>query len=211
MAKVIYSKETILANAFEMATDVGFESITARTLAKRIGCSTAPIYTAYKNIDELKNNIRTKVFKKINEYTLVPYTDDAFLNIGVGILAFARDYKNLYREVFINSSSAEFGNNYVEKFVNRMKTGYISKHFTHAETRIILSKMWIFTHGIATIICSDRLRKLDTEYFVNLLSELGLEIMTSTALKSGKIEEFMKEFYSGHVAEEFVSPDWEVW
>ena len=66
MAKVIYSKETIFTKAFEMATDAGFESITARTLAKRIGCSTAPIYTAYKNIDELKNDIRMKIFQKIN-------------------------------------------------------------------------------------------------------------------------------------------------
>jgi len=211
MVKVIYSKETILAKAFDMAVDVGMTSITARTLAKRIGCSTAPIYTAYKNIDELKSDIQGKTYEKINEWTLVPYTDDTFLNIGVGLLVFARDYTNLYREIFINSSTDEFGLKYLEEFVNRMKTGYISDLFTHGETRIILSKMWVFTHGLATIICSGRLKKLDTQYFVNLLAEAGLEIMTATALKSGKIEKFMKEFYIDRGDDKFHTPDWEVW
>lgn len=48
------SKEQIIDAAVEVLRDDGFSAITARSVAKKLGCSTQPIYFSFKNMDELK-------------------------------------------------------------------------------------------------------------------------------------------------------------
>ena len=48
------SKEPIIDAAVEVLCDDGFSAINARSVAKKLGCSTQPIYFSFKNMDELK-------------------------------------------------------------------------------------------------------------------------------------------------------------
>ena len=48
------SKEQIIDAAVEVLHDDGFAAINARSVAKKLGCSTQPIYFSFKNMDELK-------------------------------------------------------------------------------------------------------------------------------------------------------------
>ncbi len=48
------SKEQIIDAAVEVLRDDGFPAINARSVAKKLGCSTQPIYFSFKNMDELK-------------------------------------------------------------------------------------------------------------------------------------------------------------
>ncbi len=52
--QVKVSKEKINTEAFQMTMENGFESVTARKLAERLGCSTQPIFRVYANMEELK-------------------------------------------------------------------------------------------------------------------------------------------------------------
>ena len=48
------SKEQIIDAAVEVLRDDGFSAINACSVAKKLGCSTQPIYFSFKNMDELK-------------------------------------------------------------------------------------------------------------------------------------------------------------
>ena len=48
------SKEQIIDAAVDVLRDDGFSAINARSVAKKLGCSTQPIYFSFKNMDELK-------------------------------------------------------------------------------------------------------------------------------------------------------------
>ena len=48
------SKEKIVEAAVDVLRDGGFSAINARSVAKKLGCSTQPIYFSFKNMDELK-------------------------------------------------------------------------------------------------------------------------------------------------------------
>ena len=48
------SKAQIIDAAVEVLRDDGFAAINARSVAKKLGCSTQPIYFSFKNMDELK-------------------------------------------------------------------------------------------------------------------------------------------------------------
>ena len=47
-------KEQIFVAAGDVLRDDGFSAINARSVAKKLGCSTQPIYFSFKNMDELK-------------------------------------------------------------------------------------------------------------------------------------------------------------
>ena len=48
------SREEIIDAAVDVLRDGGFSSVNARSVAKKLGCSTQPIYFSFKNMDELK-------------------------------------------------------------------------------------------------------------------------------------------------------------
>ena len=51
------TRDMILEMAFELARDNGIESVTARNVAARIGCSTQPIFRIYANMEQLREEI----------------------------------------------------------------------------------------------------------------------------------------------------------
>ena len=62
--KAKLSKEEIIETAFEMTRENGFEHVTARELAHRLGCSTQPIFHVFQNMEEVKKEVyeRTRAF-----------------------------------------------------------------------------------------------------------------------------------------------------
>ena len=54
------TQEIIIETAFEMVRKEGFGVLSARNIAKQIGCSTQPIYWSHKNMGDLKAEICKK-------------------------------------------------------------------------------------------------------------------------------------------------------
>ena len=48
------SRDRILDAAVQVLRDGGFFAINARSVARKLGCSTQPIYLSFRNMDELK-------------------------------------------------------------------------------------------------------------------------------------------------------------
>lgn len=61
------TKDMIVDAALEIFRAEGFDAVTSRRVAFKLGCSTQPIYFEYKNMDELKNDIVKKVVGQLNE------------------------------------------------------------------------------------------------------------------------------------------------
>ena len=49
--------DMILETAFTMTREEGFQNITARKVAAKVGCSTQPIFRVYKNMEELTEEL----------------------------------------------------------------------------------------------------------------------------------------------------------
>ena len=48
------SKDEIIDAAVEVLRDGGFSAVNARSVARKLGCSTPPIYFSFQSMDELK-------------------------------------------------------------------------------------------------------------------------------------------------------------
>ncbi len=139
--------------AFEMAKDEGFEAITARKLANRIGCSTQPIFRVFTNMEDLWNT----VYGMASDYFLEYYNDFSkisdvpFCNLGLAYINFAREEQNLFRLLFVSDVKNKKS---LYELLNG-KSGNVMNEINNAkmmgcrDAQGMFMKMWIFIHGAA--------------------------------------------------------------
>ena len=65
--KCAYTKEMILEAAIKLFKKEGSDAITAKNIAKELGCSVAPIYSVYLSLDDLKKDLAFEIEKSILE------------------------------------------------------------------------------------------------------------------------------------------------
>ena len=66
-----FSKNEIIRSALDLVRENGPESLSAREVGKRLGVSSSPIFTFFKDMDELKNAVKVSAKEKFDEYMLV--------------------------------------------------------------------------------------------------------------------------------------------
>lgn len=98
--KVQYAKEDILNAAFTVVREMGVENLNARTVAKKMGCSTQPIMYHFKTIEELKQEVYKKADAYHTEYLMDIRTENPLLDIGMNYIRFAAEEKFLFQFLF---------------------------------------------------------------------------------------------------------------
>ena len=59
--KKTITHDQILNAAYDLVVEQGFKSFTARNIAKKMNCSTQPIYLEFKNMAELKQAVMDRI------------------------------------------------------------------------------------------------------------------------------------------------------
>ena len=104
---ITFSQNDILNAAFQLVRKKGVAELTARKVAQMAGSSTAPVYSYYKSMDELRDAIFDKALNLLRAYISRPYTETYFLNIAVGVCYFARDEQHLFKATFLTGKIAK--------------------------------------------------------------------------------------------------------
>ncbi|MBN2436560.1 MAG: TetR family transcriptional regulator [Spirochaetes bacterium] len=184
-----YTKTIILNAAFEQLRKDGMESLSARSIAKQLGSSTQPVYSAYKTMDDLKHDIRNKAREfNLNFLMQEGSTNDAFLNIGMQYLRFMQYERQLFKLLYLDGSdSPDFVSApFPDKLIEQMrKQNYLSQLNNESLSRL-LSNMQIYTHGLATMIFSG-LMPYDENHVCELLSKMGEILVTHEISETCKL------------------------
>lgn len=176
--KTIYSREFILNYAYKILVERGLQDISARNLAKEMNSSTIPIYTFFSSMDEVKEELFKLAKQKFMEYIREDYTDITLLNVGMGVVLFAREEGELFRSIFLRSTPY---NDLIEEVLEDFKT-LIKKQFA-MDPRFkrlsperqdwLLNKGWTYTQGMATLICTGYIKETSDEKLMKDLLETG--------------------------------------
>lgn len=98
------TREAIVQTAVEILRAEGIEGVNTRKIAKRLGCSTQPIYSEFENIEQLKQQLKKEAEKcyvqKVAHYTSRS-DKTVYMAYGLGFIKFARDEKQLFRHLFM--------------------------------------------------------------------------------------------------------------
>lgn len=178
--RIVVNRENIKKEAFKIIKTSGIENLTARNIAKNLKCSTQPIYRAYENMDALKKELFTYIrqyfLKYINSYEKV---ENKFLNKGLGYIDFAKNKPNLFKALYLTENlDIDFNKEDtidLSEGIDQMKNMIIFSHLSETELKDIMIKLWIFTHGLATMVMSPSLNITD-EKIIEMLTEVLIKL-----------------------------------
>jgi AcrR family transcriptional regulator len=177
--RLIYTREAIAEAAFELARQKGWTAVTARSVARKLGSSTMPIYSSMSSIDAIEREVRVRAESLLLDYQRRPFTDDPALNKAIGYVAFARDQKNLFRFLYVDRPLASGRRSRagrtaatLEELLKSDKVPNLADQTRVARQDPRILKSWIFTHGLASMISSGVL-VLPDEEIRDLLMEAG--------------------------------------
>lgn len=185
--RMLFKKEDVLNVAYEIVRKEGFANLNARRIAACMNSSVHPIFRHFTDMDDLKKAVYDKMFEKYHEYMFSgeekprPYKE-----MGMSYIRFAKDYPEFFKTIFMNNGKIipeELIMSDTELYKNILKnvgdvTG-ISKEENVKEFHL---KMWIFTHGIATMLASGTC-DISEEQVSEMLTEEFLALMLSEKKK----------------------------
>jgi len=186
---VTFTRESILNAAFEMFAQEGLSSISARGIGSRIGASTAPVYSCFTGIDGIRSELLQISLRRLLEYTEKEYTPDLFLNIGVGLLEFVKEYPRVYRAMFLEEDgNREIFEQFRVKNLVQMRKELNLSPFSELQLDDILRKLTVYTHGLAALICANMLEDKSTTNLIALLDDAGSAMIGYAVFRTGNMD-----------------------
>lgn len=152
-----YSREDIVDAAMHIVEHEGIEVLNARRVAQELGCSTQPIYNSFASMDSLRDAVIQKMGDIYVSYMLAGGQEErAYLGMGLAYIRFARDYPNFFKVLFMSHSGLSptdyIGHDDAANDVIRAGANFTG--FSEREQTEFHLKIWVFTHGIAALVCA---------------------------------------------------------
>lgn len=164
--KVKFGKEAVIDAAYSVVREFGWDKMSARAIANRLGSSIGPIYTHLRSMPNIENEVIKKAFDLLYDYCTTIRTGEAAIDRGLGYVLFAKNEKHLF-ELFSNQKFTKVINKYGEQL--RKKLDFDAKDdpsfstLTFSQLVALRKRMAIFIHGLAVMI--------NTSFYIDNLSE----------------------------------------
>ena len=195
------TKDMIVDAALEIFRAEGFDAVTSRRVAFKLGCSTQPIYFEYKNMDELKNDIVKKVVGQLNEIFSSVSNEgkedpDEFVyrSFGLSFLKFVQADPFVFRQIYIVDGK-------IGRQVDNLRMPIIldileNKYGYKKETALAIHKMASFSLMGMAVFVSSGYKKISEDEMQKNLGILFASICSvyGPPPKLMKIEKFRNHF-----------------
>ncbi len=142
-------RKDVLNAAAEIVRREGEDGVNARAIAKALGCSTQPVYSLFRNMEELKAALTEEAKKRYRAHIdgyLAKGGPSRYQSYGMGFVRFARDEKGLFRFLFLGKPITDpfFGD-----IVREMMAEY---RMTEETARAFHADMSVFSFGLAILV-----------------------------------------------------------
>lgn len=172
--KVKTTKEDIIKTALELCRNDGEGAINARSIARTLGCSTQPIFSNFKSMEELEEAVTARAYETYlgfleNEAKNKEYP--RYKAFGMAYIRFAKEEKELFKLLFMcdrKGKNLTPTADFEESVQMIMKINGIK---SKEKAELFHLEMWACTHGIATMLATSFL-ELDTELISNMITDI---------------------------------------
>ena len=168
------SKDMILEAAFDIVRKDGIEKLSNRELSKKLKCSIRPIYYQFQNVEEMQKELYLKIEKYFYKFLMDHMVDNIpkYKQIGINYIKFAKKEKKLFQTLFMSElglTPSAFISKVGEDYEEIEKLIKISTNLNDDDIKDFHTKMWIFCHGIATLVANNTVH-LENKQIEQLLS-----------------------------------------
>ena len=180
--KAKFTRETIIDTALIITQEQGIDAVTARELGKRLGSSARPIFTVFASMEEVKELVILRAKELYQQYVEEGLKNELpFKGIGLAYIRFASEQPKLFQLLFMStfhdkpdlSSILPVLDDHYDRTVWSVQEPF---HLEKEPAQRLYQHLWIYTHGIATMIvtglCSYSMEQIEenmTEIVTGLL------------------------------------------
>ena len=184
--KAKITKEMILNTALDITRDSGFDAVNARSIAGRLQCSTRPIFTCYKNMNEMKAEFLDFAFyfytKYVADYSIRANVRSCLV-LPLSYIEFAKKETNLFKLLFIDDMELDMANtkDFYNEVGNEQKAIAFSKDIgiELESAKAIFLDLFLYTHGIAVLTAAGKI-SLDNSSIENMVSNMLSALIRQT-------------------------------
>lgn len=161
------SKDKIIDAAIEVLRDGGFSAINARSVARRLGCSTQPIYLSFQSMEELKAALTERAIemhtRRVRDSLRAHEGNDSrYSSYGMGFVRFAAEEKQLFRWLYLEGEQL---GPYQNDVLLPEVIDVIVEEFGYSQevARRFHQDMIYFSYGLAILANTDHLHLTEAE------------------------------------------------
>ncbi len=195
--KAKFTREDIVEAALCIVREKGIDALTARSLAEELGSSAQPIFTVFKNMEEVQVELKRTVKQVFNRYVrkAMEYTP-AIKQVGVLMIRFASEEPKLFQLLFMwgRKESQNFTEHIghlrqlTDMCLEDECVELIQKDYgvTLEEAQALFQQVLIFTFGIG-VLCATKTCVFSEEEIEELLGREFISMLMY--IKAGKLNE----------------------
>jgi len=189
--KAVFNRDDIIATAFEIVKKSGFRDFSTRKIADELHSSTAPVYSYFSSMDDLKAEVLERAEKLMLEYTMKPYTKSVFLNMGTGLVLFAQENRELFRALLLEGGDTRaLLDTFLTSLTNELDRDELISLLPQKERREVMNRMAIFTHGFASLLCVGLIDEVSKNAAIKTMYNMGRDVIDAAFKKAGLKERF---------------------
>ena len=153
-----FSKEQIVEAAVALVQEEGAAALNARAVARRLGCSTQPLFREFETMAQLKTAVIERAEEVYDRYIEASKQDAVapYKATGLAYIRFAREQGELFKLLFMRDRrgeviSKEMQDHNMDYILDRIMdvTGY-----TREQALTFHLIMWIYVHGLAAMVAT---------------------------------------------------------
>lgn len=155
--KVRITREMIVESGYQIADEKGIENVNCREIAKRLGCSTQPVFSRFPSMEELKQTVFTYACDQLEKKILSEQSQILRKSL-VTLADLARNHKYIFSLIYLSDfcSDSTFIEERIKFETNRQIRQEIMDNYHVSQERAtdVLERVSLFVHGINTVIAT---------------------------------------------------------
>ncbi len=182
--RIKINREDIINTCLEIVRSSGTEGINARNLAAALGCSTQPIFSNFKSMEELEEATISAAYQIYLNFIKREVESEKYPKykaFGMAYIRFAREEKELFKLLFMRDRRGEDlspSPDFDESVEWIMQTNGI----TREKAMLMHLEMWSCVHGIGVMLATSFL-PLDEEIISKMTSDIYLGVRSRHLLE----------------------------
>jgi len=168
-----FTKNEITNSALNVIRKEGLSGLTARALAAELGCSVKPIFGLFKNMEEVQQEVikaADTLYQGYLKEDMEKGEYPPYKASGMAYIRFAKEEKELFKLLFMRDRSVEKIEENEKEIRPLLQLIQKDIGMSEQEAYTFHIEMWIFVHGMATIIATNYL-DLDEAFISKVLTD----------------------------------------
>ena len=190
--KTVVFKEDLINAAVEIVRAQGHEALNARALASKLGCSTQPIFSNFRNMDDVMDSVLKTALDIYNAFVSESIKSGLYEPVykahGRAYIRFAVEEKNLFRLLFMRDRTNDPNPIEESTFYDVLPLIMKGTGLNEKQASLFHFEMWSVVHGIA-VMAATSYYKLDMELVSESLTDVYQGLLYRFKHKEGSDEE----------------------